>query len=68
MGKIFVTRKIAVAGLNWLRKKHTLRVYPKDQTITRAELEKGVKCCDALLPLLTDKIDAKLEEIESEVK
>jgi glyoxylate reductase len=66
--KIFVTGKIPNAGLDLLKKKHTVRVYPKHQMISRKELEKGVMWCDALLPLLTDKIDGKLMDLNKNLK
>jgi len=45
-----------------------VKVYPKDQVISRAELIKGVKWCDALLCLLTDKIDAALIDVNPNLK
>ena len=66
--KVFVTRKIPEAGLKLLRKKHTVKVYPKDKVISRAELIKGVKWCDALLCLLTDKIDAQVMDANKKLK
>ena len=60
MANVFVTRKIPESGLKLLQKKHTVRVYSKDQVIPRRELIKGVKWADALLCLLTDKIDKKV--------
>jgi len=59
--KIFVTRQIPDQGIKMLKnKKYQLQIYPKDQIIPRAELLKSVKGVDALLSLLTDKIDEKL--------
>jgi lactate dehydrogenase-like 2-hydroxyacid dehydrogenase len=56
--KIFVTRKIHESGLKMLKKAgHTVTVYPKDEIIPRAKLLKSVKGCDAVLSLLTDKIN-----------
>ncbi|MBT6955484.1 MAG: D-glycerate dehydrogenase [Candidatus Jacksonbacteria bacterium] len=60
MANVFVTRKIPESGLKLLQKKHIVRVYSKDQVIPRRELIKGVKWADALLCLLTDKIDKKV--------
>ncbi len=58
--KIFVTRMIPEAGLQLLRQYGQVRVYPKDQVIPRKELLRGVKWCDALFCLLTDKIDREV--------
>lgn len=61
MGKIFVTRQIPDEGLKKLRAAgHRVTVYGGDQAIPRTELLAGVKGADALLPLLTDKIDAEV--------
>jgi glyoxylate reductase len=58
--KVFVTRKIPEEGIKLLKKKFQVRIYPQDKVISQKELLKGVKWCDALLCLLTDKIDSKV--------
>lgn len=58
--KVFVTRQIPASGLRLLRKHGQVRVYAQDQVIPRKELLQGVKWCDALLCLLTDKIDKEV--------
>jgi len=68
MAKVFVTRKIPDSGLKLLKKYHTVKVYPKNKVISRAELIKDVKWCDALLCLLTDKIDAKVMDSNPKLK
>jgi glyoxylate reductase len=56
--KIFVTRRIHDSGIAMLKKAgHKVTIAPKDEKIPRAKLLKGVKGCDAVLSLLTDKID-----------
>ncbi len=57
--RVFVTRRIPEAGLTLLRARKDVKVtlFPKDRAISRAELLKGVKGADALLCLLTEKID-----------
>ncbi|MBI5621543.1 D-glycerate dehydrogenase [Candidatus Falkowbacteria bacterium] len=57
--KVFVTRSIPEAGLALLRQQKNVRliVSPHDRVLTRAELLRGVKGADAILCLLTDKID-----------
>lgn len=58
---VFVTRLIPDQGLNALKEAgYTVRVYKEDQIIPRAELLRGVQGCDALLSLLTDKIDEEV--------
>jgi len=47
--KVFITRKIPDAGMDLLKKRFVVKIYPKDNAIPRKELEKGVKWCDALL-------------------
>jgi len=66
--KVFVTREIPSAGIDILKKKFIVKIFPKDNAIPRTELEKGVKWCDALLPLLTDKVDAKLMDLNKNLK
>ena len=57
---MFVTRRIPDAGLKLLKTRCIVRVYPQDQPISRQELIKNVRWCDALLCLLTDKIDREI--------
>lgn len=59
--KIFITRPIPDQGIKMLReKKYAVTIYPKDAIIPRAALLKGVRGMDAILPILTDKIDAEV--------
>ncbi|OGL74038.1 hypothetical protein A3F28_03955 [Candidatus Uhrbacteria bacterium RIFCSPHIGHO2_12_FULL_57_11] len=61
MSKIFITREIPDQGIEILKKAgHAVSVYPKDEIIPRKELLRSVKGVDALLPLLTDKIDGEV--------
>ncbi|MDP3985305.1 MAG: D-glycerate dehydrogenase [bacterium] len=61
MPKIFITRPIPDQGINLLKEKgYELSIYSKDEIIPRKELLKGVKGADALLSILTDKIDAEV--------
>ena len=68
MAKIFVTRKIPEAGLKLLAKNNTLKIYPADKAIPRKDLLAGVKWCDALLCLLTDKIDSQVIKANPHLK
>lgn len=58
--RVLVTRPIPDSGLKLLKqKRYEVDVYPKDQPIPRRELLKRLKAkkYDALLSILTDKID-----------
>jgi len=58
--QVYVTRRIHEAGLALLKKAGLkVTVYPKDQIIDRQTLLTQVKGKDAILSLLTDKIDAE---------
>ena len=59
--KVFITRQIPEAGPELLKKAgHEVVVAPQDAVISREALLEGVKGVDALLPLLTDKIDGEI--------
>ena len=56
---VFVTQRIPAAGLDILRRAHPdFRIHDADRVLTRPELLRGVRGADALLTLLTDRIDA----------
>ena len=60
MPKVFITRHIPEEGTELLRKAgHEVIVAPQDAVISREALLQGIKGVDALLPLLTDKIDSE---------
>ncbi len=58
--KVFVTRAIPGPAVETLKKHFQVKVYPKDEIIPRKDLLKGVKWCDALLCILTEKIDSEV--------
>lgn len=59
--RVFVTRPFADDGIIMLREKgYDVEVFERDEVISRPELLKRAKGVDALLPLLTDKIDAEV--------
>lgn len=65
MPKVFVTRQIPEAGIKMLREKGYEVVVsshssPHDRALTREELLDSVRGADAILSLLTDKVDAEL--------
>ena len=66
--KVFVTRKIPGDAVKRLKKDFEVKVYPKDEKIPRKELIKGVKWCDALLCLLTEKIDKEVIDANPNLK
>lgn len=56
--KVFITYQIPDIGIELLRKKgFEVKVYSKEKLISRQELIKNVKDADAVISLLTDKID-----------
>jgi len=60
MPKIFITRRIPEAGINLLKEKgYDVEVSDFDGVLPREQLLEKVKGVDAVLPLLTDKIDAE---------
>lgn len=59
--KVFITRDIPESGINLLQKNgFEVSVYRNDSPIPRKELLAQVKECDALISLLSDKIDKKV--------
>lgn len=62
MYTIFIARKIPDAGLKLLRAKKNFRIRmnPHDRVLTREELKRGVRGTDAILSLLTDRIDGEI--------
>lgn len=66
--KVFITRKIPDAGIKLLKECCEVRVYSPNKAIPRKELLNGVKWCDALLSLLTDKIDQEVIDANPKLK
>ncbi len=66
--KVFVTRQIMDSGIKLLSRSCTVNVYPQDRIIPRKELLHGVKWADALLCLLTDKIDKEVIDANPNLK
>ena len=59
--KVVVTRRIPEVGLQLLKKAgFEVKVSPYNRILTRPELKKFVKGADAILSLLTDKIDGEI--------
>lgn len=69
--RIFVTRKIPEKGINMLKDKgYAVDVYPKDKIVPKKDLIRNLKKgnYDAVLCLLTDKIDASLFDAVPSIK
>ena len=63
--KVFITRKIPQKAIDYMKENNiSFSFYKKDQPIPRKELLKKVKNADAVLSLLTDKIDALMMELK----
>ncbi len=68
MSTIFITREIPEEGLKLLEEKYRLKVNPAERPVTRQEMLEGVKEADALLCMLTDKVDRDVIESASNLK
>jgi glyoxylate reductase len=60
MAKVVVTGKIPAGGLARLKADHDVLAWESDEAISRAELLQMVAGADAIVSLLTEKIDAEL--------
>jgi len=60
MKKVYVTRMIPEVVINELKKQFDVEVNPEDRALTRDELLAKVKGRDAVLSLMTDKIDGEV--------
>lgn len=62
MYKIFITRRIPEAGIELLKeqKGFDVKISPHDRVLSKREIIKMGKGCDALLSLLTDQIDSEI--------
>ena len=66
--KVFVTRKIPESGIKLLQKKCELTISQKSRVLTKNEVIAGVRNKDALLCLLTDKIDKSVMRASKNLK
>ncbi len=62
MAKVLVTRPIPGKALEKLKAAHDVEVYPGPEKISREDLLRKVKGVDAILSILTEKIDAQVFE------
>lgn len=60
--KIFIARKIDDKGIEMLRshKNFDIKINPKDEVLSESELIENAKGSDAIVTLLTDKIDEEI--------
>lgn len=58
--KVFVSREIPEPGIKLLKKKCSVEISKKKRVLTKKELIRAVRGKDALLCLLTDRIDASV--------
>lgn len=65
---MFVTRRIPEPGLDMLREVCEVVVNEEDRVLSKEEVIEGVKGKDALLSLLTDRIDAEVMDAGSSLK
>ena len=65
---VYVTRQIPQEGIELLQATCDVEINPEDRPLTREELLEKVKGRDAVLCLLTDKIDAEVYEAAAGVK
>jgi glyoxylate reductase len=66
--KVFITRNIPGDAVARLKNKYNVRIYPKNEPTPRKDLIEGVKWCDALLCLLTEKIDKEIIDANPNLK
>ncbi len=55
--RVYITRQIPQAGVDLLKEKYHVDVYSENQPLSRTLLLQKVRDCDALVSLLSDKID-----------
>ena len=70
MSKVFITRRIPEPAESLLKGKgFSVSVSFQDRVLTKDEIIAGAKGCDALLPLLTDRVDGSaMDAIGSQLK
>ena len=60
MARVFVTRRISQAGLRQLQSEHDVHLWPQELPPSREALLRGAASADAVVSLLTDKIDSEV--------
>jgi len=54
---VYITRRIPETGINLLKEKYHVEIYPENRPIPRDLLARKITDCDALVCLLSDRID-----------
>ncbi len=68
MATIFITREIPAEGLTLLKDNNRIELNTAERPVTREEMLAGVKEADALLCMLTDRIDGEVVESAPDLK
>lgn len=66
--KVFVTRELPGTAVDRLREAHEVEIWPDPDPPPRDALREGTSNADALLCLLTDRVDAELIDASPELK
>ena len=67
--RVFITRKIPEEGIEILRREgHQVDIFPYDRPPKKEEIIAGVKNADALISLLTDRIDKEVIDSAPKLK
>ncbi len=57
---VYITRQIPEAGVDLLKEKYRVEIFPENRPISRDLLLKEIRDCDALVCLLSDNIDEEI--------
>src|SRR3989344_6781405 len=60
MAKVYVARPIPEVGVNMLKEKYEVEINPESKVLSKEEFKNAVRGTDALLSLLSDKIDGEV--------
>ncbi len=65
---VFITQPIPDIGIKMLRKHFSVTMRKKEYPIPKKELEKAIASNDAILSILTDRIDSKMMDLNPNLK
>ncbi len=68
MATIFISREIPEEGLNLLKERHRLKIHQAGRPVTRREMHEGLMGTDALLCMLTDRVDGEVVRVAPGLK
>ena len=60
MAKVYIARPIPEVGVNMLKEKYEVEINPESKVLSKEEFKNAVRGTDALLSLLSDKIDGEV--------